>query len=87
MIAPHPLYLDLADEDEVRRYRYRGLFGDAIPQDMLTALRDATNGGFVLGGQRFQQHIAMMVGRRTWPGTSGRPRTVSADTDQLDLPI
>jgi hypothetical protein len=51
---------------------YRGLFADALPQDMLTALRDATNGGFVLGSQRFHKQIAMMVGRRTWSGTSSR---------------
>lgn len=65
VIAPNPLYLDLADADEGRRSRYRGLFADAIPQDMLTALRDATNGGFVLGSQRFQKQVAKMVGRRT----------------------
>ena len=87
VIAPHPLYLDLADTDEARRSRYRGLFADAIPQDMLTALRDATNGGFVLGSRRFKQQIATMVGRRTWPGTSGRPRKAPADTDLLDQPI
>ncbi len=28
-----------------------------------------------------------MVGRRTWHGTSGRPRKDLADADQLDLPI
>jgi putative transposase len=54
---------------------------------MLTALRDATNGGFVLGSQRFQKQIASMVGRRTWPGTSGRPRKEPAETNQLDIPI
>ena len=85
VIAPHPLYLDLADEDEARRSRYRGLFADAIPQEMLKGLRDATNGGFVLGSQRFQKQIAAVVGRRTWPGTSGRPRKEPADADQLDL--
>jgi putative transposase len=87
VIAPHPLYLDLADADEARRSRYRELFADAIPQDTLNALREATNGGFVLGSRRFQQQIATMIGRRTWPGTSGRPRKAPADTDQLDLPI
>ncbi len=53
---------------------------------MLTALRDATNGGFVLGSQRFQRQIATMVGRRTWPGTSGRPKQEPVDTNQLGLP-
>ena len=87
VITPHPLYLDLADADEARRSRYCGFFADALSPDMLTALRDATNGGFVLGSQRFQKQIATMVGRRTWPGTSGRPRKERADTNQLHLPI
>jgi hypothetical protein len=51
------------------------------------SLREATDGGFVLGSRRFQQQIATTVGRRTWPGTSGRPRKAPADTDQLKLPI
>jgi putative transposase len=54
VITPHPLYLDLADAEEARRYRYRGRFADAIPQDMPTALHDVTKGGFVLGSRRFQ---------------------------------
>jgi putative transposase len=87
VITPHPLYLDLADADEARRSKYCRFFADALPQDMLTALRDATNGGFVLGSQRFQKQIATMVGRRTWPGTSGRPRKEPAETNQLDIPI
>jgi putative transposase len=87
VITPHPLYLDLADADEARRSTYCRFFADALPQDMLTALRDATNGGFVLGSQRFQKQIATMVGRRTWPGTSGRPRKEPAETNQLDIPI
>jgi hypothetical protein len=28
-----------------------------------------------------------MVGRRTWPGKSGRPRKEAPDDDQLKLPI
>ncbi len=87
VVTPHALYLDLAEADEARHSRYRERFADVLPQDMLTALRDATNGGFVLGSEQFQKQIATMVGRRTWPGTSGRPRKESANTDQLDLSI
>ena len=66
---------------------YRNLFADAIPEVDLTALRDATNGGFVLGTDRFQRQIAAMVGRRTWPGKSGRPKKQAPDENQLDLPL
>jgi hypothetical protein len=46
-----------------------------------------TNGGFTLGSERFQRQIATMVGRRTWPGKSGRPRKEAPDDAQLKLPI
>ena len=74
VITAHPRYLALAEVDETRRSTYRTLFADEIPEDALTALRDATNGGFVLGSDRFQQQIAAMIGRRTWPGKSRRPK-------------
>jgi putative transposase len=87
IVAAHPLYLALTETEEVRRSTYRDLFADRIPEDMRVALRDATNGGFVLGSPRFQRQIAAMVGRRTWPGTSGRPRKQPPDANQLDLPL
>lgn len=87
IVAAHPVYLALAETEEARRSTYRDLFAERIPEDVLVALRDATNGGFVLGSPRFQRQIAAMVGRRTWPGTSGRPRKQPPDPKQLDLPL
>jgi putative transposase len=87
VVAPHSIYCALADGEEGRRARYRALFSDEIPEAELTAIRDATNGGFTLGSDRFQRQIASMVGRRTWPGKSGRPRKQAPDGDQLDLPL
>ncbi len=87
VIAPHPLYLDLAEGDEARRSRYRNLFAEEIREGELAALRDATNGGFALGSDRFQRQIAAMVGRRTWPGKSGRPKKEAPDGNQLNLPM
>ena len=59
---------------------------DVVPQEMPTALRDATDGGFVLGSSGLQKPIAAMVGRHTRPVTPGRPRKEPADASQLDLP-
>lgn len=87
IVAAHPLYLALADTQETRRSAYRDLFSDRIPEDVLVALRDATNGGFALGSPRFQRQIAAMLGRRTWPGKSGRPKKEPPDANQLDLPL
>ena len=87
LVDPHPLYTALAESDAARRSAYRNLFADTLPDDLLSAIRDATNGGFVLGSDHFQKQIAAMVGRRTWPGNSGRPKKGTTDADQLDLPI
>jgi len=66
---------------------YRSLFADCLPDSMLSAIRDATNGGFVLGSNRFEKQIASMLDRRTWRGKSGRPKKPRLDDNQLDLPI
>jgi putative transposase len=87
VVAAHPLYLELGENDDARRARYQGLFADEIPAAAVAALRDATNSGFVLGSERFQRQIAAMVGRRTWPGQSGRPKKEPPDAHQIELPI
>jgi putative transposase len=87
VVGPHSIYCALAEGEDMRRARYRSLFADEIPEVDLTAIRDATNGGFALGSDRFQRQIAKMVGRRTWRGESGRPRKQAPDDDQLNLPI
>ena len=53
----------------------------------LAALRDATNGGFALGSDRFQRQIAAMVGQRTWPGKPGLPKKEAPDGNQLNRPM
>ena len=87
VVVPHSIYCALAEGAEAGRVRYLSLFADKIPEAELTAIRDSTNGEFVLGSDRFQRQIASMVGRRTWPGKSGRPPKEAPDDDQLNLPI
>jgi putative transposase len=72
LIKPHDLYRTLGGGDQARRDAYRGLFQD---QDMaaIKEIRLATNGGFVLGGERFRSEVARMAGRRVVPGKAGRP--------------
>jgi putative transposase len=87
VVVPHSIDCALAEGEQARRARYLSRFADEIPERDLTAIRDATNGAFALGSERFQRQIASMVGRRTWPGKSGRPRKEAPDDDQLKLPI
>lgn len=57
-MAPHPVYLALGEGEEAGRAGYRDMFADEIPPAELTAIREATNGGFALGSGRFQRRIA-----------------------------
>jgi len=87
LLTPHPLYVVLAETDEARRAAYRNLFAEAITQDVLTEIRTATNGGFALGGERFQREVAVMIGRRTWRGRPGRPKGLAPEAGQIELPV
>jgi putative transposase len=72
LIKPHDLYRTLGCGEQARRDAYRALFQD---QDMgaVNEIQLATNGGFVLGGERFRSEIERVAGRRVVPGKAGRP--------------
>ena len=73
LIRPHPLYQQLGADAESRQEAYREFFRYQLDPGLVDKIRTATNGGFVLGSERFQEEIAAMVGRRTWRGSPGRP--------------
>jgi putative transposase len=73
ILRPHPLYTGLGRSARVRQKAYRELFRYQLDPGLVDQIRSATNGGFVLGSERFQQQIAAMLGRRTWRGSPGRP--------------
>lgn len=75
ILTPHSLYMRLGQNAGQRETAYRGLFEvdlDLDP-DQITAIRNATNGNYVLGASRFQEEIEKMPRRRVAPGKSGRP--------------
>ena len=73
LITPHEQYRRLGRSAEARREVYRALF-DAMPEQIIVnEIRQATNGGFVLGSARFAQEVAGMLGRRVARGKPGRP--------------
>ena len=73
MLTPHGLYQQLGAGEESRREAYRELFRYQLDPGLVDEIRMATNGGYVLGSERFQKEIEAMVGRRTWRGSPGRP--------------
>lgn len=54
LLTPHHEYLRLGRDDEERRESYRALFRAHVDEPLTEEIRDATNGNFVLGQERFQ---------------------------------
>lgn len=73
LISSHPLYRQLGARSQQRQQAYRELFRYQIEPGLIEQIRKASNGGYVLGTERFQQQIAKTVGQRTWRGKPGRP--------------
>jgi putative transposase len=73
-LTPHPQYLALAMDDDGRRAAYRGLVRQRMSPHMVDEIRQATNGNFALGNDRFKGEVEAALGRRVQPGRPGRPR-------------
>ena len=73
-ITPHEEYLRLGDSPETRRRAYCELFDARLYPELISTIRDATNGNVALGDRLFQAEIEVMLGRRAHRGTPGRPR-------------
>lgn len=74
LVRPHSLYESLGADAGTRQAAYRELFRYELEPGLVDEIRRATNGNFALGGERFAEQVAEMLGRRASPGKSGRPR-------------
>ncbi len=83
-LSPHECYRALGPDDAQRQAAYRELFRYQLDPGLVDEIRDATNGNYALGSARFQEQVAMAVGRRVVRGRSGRPKKqAQAATDDL----
>ena len=82
IVTPHHEYTRLGRTGAARREAYRGLFRAHVDDALTDEIRDATNGNFALGDQRFQSQIAKALGRRVTRGVAGRPVENEAEKDQ-----
>jgi putative transposase len=82
LIQPHGVYQALGVDAPDRQAAYRELFRHELEPGLVDEIRRATNGNFVLGGERFGTEIAAALGRRVTPGKSGRPRKVAEPESQ-----
>jgi putative transposase len=78
VVTRHALYEALGCGPGERRCAYRALFEVHLDGATLGAIREATNKGWVLGGERFAREVEAMVNRRAHAVARGGDRR-SAD--------
>jgi putative transposase len=101
VLSPHTLYKALGNDAMARQTAYQKLFCFELdsgiyakvfaPQKLLrrslNEIRQAINGGYVFGNDKFQREMALAIGRRTWRGASGRPQKAHLEEGQGKLPF
>lgn len=85
MLTAHEQYLNLGRDAAERQAVYRDLFGEMQSAERLEEIRNATNGGYVLGSAAFKRAIEHASGRRVDKGKAGRRPAQSASNEQGDL--
>ncbi len=74
LITPHLLYKRLGKTTEERQKSYRQLFRSRIAEKTLQEIRESTNKGWVLGGDRFKTKIEKLTSRQVKPKARGGDR-------------
>jgi putative transposase len=74
LCSPHDEYLALGKVAEERYRSYRELFKYQVDGELLDDVRNALNKGLALGGERFQDEVEALYGRRVKPAKMGRPK-------------
>jgi putative transposase len=75
LITCHSVYRHLAPELEQCQAAYRQWCGQALAEDELRAIRDATRFEWVLGSDAYQQFVLTRTGRRASRSHMGRAAT------------
>ena len=74
LIQPHALYAALGNNAASQQAAYRELFRYELDPGLVDDIRQATNGNFALGNERFAAQVANALDRRASKGKAGRPR-------------
>jgi putative transposase len=77
LVTPHCVIASLGRTADERRAAYRELFKKELDEPGLQRIRAATNGGFALGSEQFQQQMAAALGRRVRAMPVGRKKKLA----------
>jgi putative transposase len=64
LVKSHPLYEELGADPASREAAYRELFRYELAPGLVDEIRQATNGNFALGSERFAAQVSSALGRR-----------------------
>lgn len=90
LLTPHPEYLALAADRERQRRAYRQLFTECDDSGVLAELREATNGGYPLLGERTKIQLSAVCNRplkRRKPGPRAADSCSERDGGSGKLPF
>ncbi|MFT7528809.1 MAG: putative transposase [Arenicella sp.] len=73
VITPHCLYNALGKDREEQQTAYRELFRYQLDPGVVDEIRNATNGNYALGSERFANEVSQALGVRASRGKAGRP--------------
>lgn len=82
LLSDHALYRALGATPKARSRAYIALFEEVLPPEFISTLRDATNGGWALGNDRWRAKVERIARRRAAPLPAGRPRKDAKGTRQ-----
>jgi putative transposase len=74
LVTPHSSYLALGETKSERLTTYSRLVDYPLEERVIKRLRDATNGNYAFGDNRFEIEIEQALQRRVTPAKAGRPR-------------
>jgi putative transposase len=82
VVTPHPIYSSLAADAQGRQKRYRALFAEVLPPEMVNHLRHASNGNYAFGDSTFAQEMEALAGRpvsRQSPGRKDQKKLIEVN--------
>jgi putative transposase len=88
MVREHGIYTALGENPAARQEAYRALFRVQLDDEVLAEIREASQAGTLLSGERLRKEIEIAQQRRLTRSPRGRPRKSSAPilpNEQLDL--
>ena len=71
--TPHPLYLALDVDPEIRYAAYQYLFQSSLSEKTMTEIRQSVNKGLAIGKDSFKEQLEALSGRKLVESKRGRP--------------